>query len=73
MQTVKIKAVEGRLIRMPERNFEPVPNEPIVVERTPYYMRALIDGDIVEVEDAPELPMQSPPAETRSAARGSKN
>lgn len=65
MRHTTIYPVEGRLILMPDRGFQPVPAEgaPVIVDQ--FYARALLDGDVTEKPPAqPELPL----AQAKTAA-----
>ena len=46
-----IKAAEGRLIYMPDRGMVPVTNDPVEVEKTPFYSKAVQDGDVIECSE----------------------
>ncbi|WP_163068654.1 DUF2635 domain-containing protein, partial [Acinetobacter baumannii] len=52
-QAVTVRPVQGRLILMPERDFQPVPAEGVLVERNAFYARAIKQGDLEVVPDAP--------------------
>ncbi len=45
-------AVAGLIVRDPERNFQPIPEDGIDVPAQPYWLRRLRDGDVVEVKGA---------------------
>lgn len=46
MPTIYVKPSPGGRIRMPERNFMPMPAEGAWVSRVDYYERLLIGGDV---------------------------
>ena len=52
-QAVTVRPVQGRLILMPERDFQTVPAEGVLVERSAFYARAIKQGDLEVVPDAP--------------------
>ncbi len=49
MKTLSVKPAEGRLVRDPE-TYEPIPAEGAKVPRTPYWIRRLADGDVIETK-----------------------
>lgn len=54
MNAVTVRPVEGRLVLMPDRNFEPVPAEGVRVYLDSFYARAINQGDLVVVSDKPQ-------------------
>jgi hypothetical protein len=52
---ITIKAVEGRLIMMPDRGFQVVPAEGVRVVQDSFYTRALNKGDVELVPDTAEV------------------
>ena len=54
MKTLKVKPAPGGRIRMPERGFKVMPADGMEVQRSPYYIRCLMRGDVVEVKDNPK-------------------
>lgn len=48
---VRIMPVEGRLILMPDRDFQPVPAEGARVYKDAFYTRAINQGDLEELPD----------------------
>jgi hypothetical protein len=48
---VKVKASEGLRVPMELNPREYIEQEPVDVDVTPYYLRRLADGDLVEVAD----------------------
>jgi hypothetical protein len=61
---VLIKPVPGRLIRMHDRGFAPVPEEGAEVESTnPEYARAIAKGDVL-VAELPQAQAATPPKPT---------
>ena len=65
-QVITVYPVKGRLILMPERGFQPVPDEGASVTRDAYYTRALLQGDLTL--DAPDTPAAA--TETADAVLG---
>lgn len=59
---VKIKAVPGRIVLMPERGMKAVPAEGVVVQLTPYYSTKIAhqDVELVENEKAAPAPAAKP-------------
>lgn len=51
IQIVKIMPVEGRLILMPDRDFQRVPAEGARVYKDAFYTRAINQGDLEELPD----------------------
>lgn len=69
MTSIYVKPRAGGRVRMPERNYLPMPEAGAWVPRHDYYERLLIGGDVVitdpPAEDAPasEAPDAAPAAE----------
>jgi hypothetical protein len=61
-QIVRVSPVEGRLILMPDRGYQPVPDEGARVYKDAFYTRAINQGDLEELpDDAPEAePVATP-------------
>lgn len=55
MKTIYIKPAEGRLVLMPELNYARLPAEGASVVESMHYVRALLDGDAIEVTPQPSL------------------
>lgn len=81
MSMVYVKPSPGGRIRMPERNFIPMPATGAWIARVDYYERLLIGGDVVicdppaadePVADAPADPSPEPEISTSKAARAPK-
>lgn len=74
-----VKPAPGRKVRRPDQGYKPLPAEGMPVEWSPYYERALIEGDIEivepEVEEAPEpaAPADSPPDAPSTPKKGGKS
>ena len=54
MTTVTVRPVAGRLIRMPDQNFAKL-TEPTTVLLDMFYVRAIQQGDLEIVPDAPAV------------------
>jgi hypothetical protein len=55
MSTMHVKpARPGLIVRMPEDDYRPMPDEGVLVEWSPYYTQCLRHGDLVRVEPKPE-------------------
>lgn len=52
MKAVTVRPVEGRLILMPDRAFQPVPEEGARVYLDAFYVRTINHGDLEVVPDA---------------------
>lgn len=65
MTAIFVKPAPGGRVRMPERNSVPMPETGAWVERTDFYERLLIGGDVVECD--PPKP-EAPTAHETSAA-----
>lgn len=50
-EIVKVRPVEGRLILMPDRGFQPVPAEGARVYLDAFYTRAINQGDLEMLPD----------------------
>jgi len=71
MQTVYVKPRAGGRVRMPDRNFMPMPQTGAWVRRIDYYERLLICGDIVISDPPAETPAaDAPPAAEAAPAAG---
>lgn len=46
-----VQLAQGRTVRMPDRPYLYMPDEPMRVPTTNYWLRRLADGDIVLVEE----------------------
>ncbi len=53
LQIVRVAPVEGRLILMPDRGFQPVPEEGARVYLDAFYTRAINQGDLKQLPDDP--------------------
>ena len=53
IEVVRVLPVEGRLILMPDRGFQPVPDEGARVYKDAFYTRAINQGDLSEKPDIP--------------------
>lgn len=53
MKTIVVKAPEGRIYPIEGQPRQHIEQEPIEVEETAYYRRALADGDLVVVQPTP--------------------
>jgi hypothetical protein len=62
MKIASVKPAPGILVfRQPENDYKPMPLDGAIVEMTPYYIRAIREGDLVFVPAAaPELPPAAP-------------
>lgn len=60
MKTVKVDPVEGRVVRLPGRNFEAISQAGTSVPLDAHVKRALAAGDLVEHVDKPETPPAEP-------------
>jgi hypothetical protein len=71
MPMIYVKPSPGGRIRMPERNFIPMPENGAWVSRGDYYERLLIGGDVVicdpPVDDQPAPEPTTEPAKPRKA------
>jgi hypothetical protein len=56
METVYVKPRAGGRIRMPDRNFRPMPPEGALVPENEFYVRLLITGDLIKT-DPPSKPI----------------
>lgn len=56
LQIVRVGPVEGRLILMPDRGFQPVPAEGARVYLDAFYARAINQGDLEVMTEATPLP-----------------
>lgn len=64
MKIVIVRPVEGRLIQMPERAFQPVPAEGARVYKDAFYTRAILQGDLSEHPDEPDAAADAPVSTT---------
>lgn len=55
MATIYVKPSPGGRVRMPERNFIPMPATGAWVSRVDYYERLLIGGDVVICDPPAEV------------------
>lgn len=53
MNRLTVVAPEGRLFPMEGQPRLHIKQEPVVVENTTYYRRAIVDGDLVVVQPGP--------------------
>jgi hypothetical protein len=73
-QTMYVKPREGGRVRMPDRNFRPMPAEGYLVPCIDYYNRLVLTGDLVKTDppapaaSAPAAPTQQPQPSATSAA-----
>jgi len=67
METIKIKAAEGKHVRDPFTK-QVLGFEPIVVEKTSYWYRRILDGSVILVDDA----VTKAPAKAPSTPKGDK-
>lgn len=56
IKSVRVVPVPGRVILMPEREFQPVPAEGARVYLNSFYTRTINQGDLQVVPDAPAAP-----------------
>lgn len=61
MSTVYVKPSPGGRVRMPDRDFRPMPEEGAHVPRNDYYERLIIGGDL-EITDPPVEATAAPAA-----------
>lgn len=66
-----VKPRDGYVVRQPERDMAPLPAEGGKVQRSPYWLRRLRDGDVVEIP-APAKSKPSAKAPAHSHPRSSK-
>lgn len=71
MPMIFVKPSPGGRVRMPERNFMPMPATGALVPRVDYYERLLIGGDIVIV-DPPTEPEPATTEQPQQSSRSSK-
>lgn len=60
-EVITVRPVVGRLILMPDLEFQPVPKEGTRVLKNAFYIRAIQQGDLEVVPDVPD-PKPTPPA-----------
>lgn len=60
MKAVTVRPVEGRLILMPDRAFQPVPKEGVRVFLDSFYTRTINQGDLEVVPDATPVAPEKP-------------
>jgi hypothetical protein len=74
MPTIYVKPSPGGRVRMPERNFMPMPEAGAWVPRVDFYERLLIGGDVIECDPPVEpSPVPETPASVNTpkvSARG---
>lgn len=61
--TIKVKPADGAFVAQPDRAGLPVPPEGAIVADNSYYRRAVLTGDLVEIDETPATG-----AETEAAA-----
>lgn len=61
VKTVRVVAVPGRLVLMPERAFQAITEEPTSVPLNAFYAKALKNGDLDLAEDAASAAPQVAP------------
>ena len=62
MKTVTVWPVDGRLILMPDKSFQPVPATGAKVYLTSFYARAIKQGDLTTTDPAATKPTATPVA-----------
>jgi len=81
MSMIYVKPSSGGRIRMPERNFEPMPADGAFVPRDDFYEQLLLGGDVVACDPPlqpacnPETPASDAPsgADSRAASPKEEN
>lgn len=49
--TITVKPADGARVRQPDRGNLPIPPEGAIVADNSYYRRAILTGDLVEIQD----------------------
>jgi hypothetical protein len=62
METVYVKPRAGGRIRMPDRNFRPMPAEGATVQRSDFYERLILTGDLIVTTPPPKASAATPTA-----------
>lgn len=62
IKIVRVSPVEGRLVLMPDRAFQPVPAEGARVYLDAFYTRAINQGDLKAEPDVVPTPVPAAPA-----------
>lgn len=65
-EVITVRPVAGRLVLMPDLEFQPVPKEGTRVLKNAFYIRAIQQGDLEVVPDAP-APKPTPPTTASKA------
>lgn len=68
MKTVFIKPAPDRIVMMPDRDFQRLPDEGARVVLDAHYQRALMDGDCVEIDEQPALELSGKSAKQRATS-----
>ena len=68
--TMFVKPKPGGLVRQPERKFQPLPAEGKLVPKSPYWIRRLRAGDVVEAKEEKPKPAEKTPEKGFSKSEG---
>lgn len=70
MVTQLVKPAPGRQVRRPDQGFTVLPEEGALVAWSPYWQRALIEGDVVVIDPVEEVASDAPKSPTTKVPKG---
>ena len=66
---IKVKKIDGRSVRMPERNYVEMPDTIVTVPENQFYLRRLRDKDIERVQSGGRKPSKLPTPDKETGSK----